>query len=163
MKQAATIDHILAQIQKQLNLSKEREYELLAEIRTHLEDAVADAVAKGEDEEVALLKAAERLGAEEVGMELQEVHTGWDSIDAIVLSALPVLFALILRWLAFAPDGSALAWPALLARPAFWVVAIVALVVPFVQFHQWRLALLGWGFFWLLTVIFVMFPSINQW
>jgi len=163
MKKEVTIDQVLAQIQKHLNLSKETEYELLAEIRTHLEDAVAEAVAKGEDEEVALLKAAERFGVDEVGAELQEVHEGWDAIDAIVLSALPVLFALILRWLAFAPDGSALDWPTLLARPAFWIVAIVALILPFLQFRRWRFALLGWSFFWLLTVVFVVFPSINDW
>lgn len=163
MKKEVTIDQVLAQIKKHLNLSKETEHELLAEIRTHLEDAVAEAVAKGEDEQVALLKAAERFGVDEVGAELQEVHEGWDSIDAIVLSALPVLFALILRWLAFAPDGSALDWPTLLARPAFWIVAIVALVIPFLQFRRWRFALLGWSFFWLLTVVFVVFPSINDW
>lgn len=163
MKKEVTIDQVLAQIQKHLNLSKETEHELLDEIRTHLEDAVADAVSKGEDEEVALLKAAERFGVDEVGAELQEVHEGWDSIDAIVLSALPVLFAIILRWLAFAPDGSALDWPTLLARPAFWIVAIVALVLPFLQFRRWRFALLGWGFFWLLTVVFVVFPSVSHW
>lgn len=163
MKKEVTIDLVLAQIQKHLNLSKETEHELLDEIRTHLEDAVADAVSKGEDEEVALLKAAERFGVDEVGAELQEVHEGWDSIDAIVLSGLPVLFAIILRWLAFAPDGSALDWPTLLARPAFWIVAIVALVLPFLQFRRWRFALLGWGFFWLLTVVFVVFPSVSHW
>lgn len=163
MKKEVTIDQVLAQIQKHLNLSKETEHELLDEIRTHLEDAVADAVSKGEDEEVALLKAAERFGVDEVGAELQEVHEGWDSIDAIVLSGLPVLFAIILRWLAFAPDGSALDWPTLLARPAFWIVAIVALVLPFLQFRRWRFALLGWGFFWLLTVVFVVFPSVSHW
>ncbi|HEX6383834.1 MAG TPA: permease prefix domain 1-containing protein, partial [Anaerolineae bacterium] len=105
-----TIEQVLENISKHLHLSKEAEYEVLAEIRTHLEDAVADAVKKGEDEQVALLKAAQKFGADEVGAELQEVHVGWESIDAIMLSALPVLFAIILRWLAFAPDGSALGW-----------------------------------------------------
>ncbi|HEX6387364.1 MAG TPA: hypothetical protein VF177_22070, partial [Anaerolineae bacterium] len=80
-----------------------------------------------------------------------------------ILSAVPVLFAIILRWLAFAPDGSALGWQVLLLRPGFWIVALVALVVPFLQFRQWRFALLGWGFFWLLTIIFIVFPSINRW
>lgn len=158
-----TIEQVLENISKHLHLSKEAEYEVLAEIRTHLEDAVADAVKKGEDEQVALLKAAQKFGADEVGAELQEVHVGWESIDAIILSAVPVLFAIILRWLAFAPDGSALGWQVLLLRPGFWIVALVALVVPFLQFRQWRFALLGWGFFWLLTIIFIVFPSINRW
>jgi len=42
-------------------------------------------------------------------------------------------------------------------------VAAAALVVPVLLFRRWRFALVGWGFFWLLTVIFVVFPSINQW
>lgn len=157
------IEQVLARLRKQLRLSKEAEYEVLAEIRTHLEDAVADAVAKGEDDEVALLKAAEKFGLEEAGAELQEVHQGEDALEAIAATALPILLALILRWLAFAPDGSAIGWPALLARPGFWLVAAIALVVPIIQFRRWRLALLGWAFFWLLTVIFIVFPSINNW
>ena len=158
-----TIDHVLASIGKHLHLSKETQYELLMEIRTHLEDTVAAAVANGEDEQAALFKAAEEFGLDEVGAELQEVHVGWDSVDAIMFSALPVLFALVLRWLTFAPDGSALNWTVVLVRPGFWVVALVALIVPFFHFHRWRFALLGWGFFWLLTVIFIVFPSISHW
>lgn len=158
-----TIEQVLQQLRKQLRLSKETEYEVLAEIRTHLEDAVAHAVAKGEDEEVALLKAAEAFGMEEAGASLQEVHEGNDALEAIMVTALPILLALVLRWLAFAPDGSAIDWTTLLARPAFWLVALVALVVPFLHFHRWRLALLGWAFFWLITVIFVVFPTIGSW
>ena len=157
------IDQVLVAIKKDLHLSKETEHEVLAEVRTHLEDAVEEAVAKGEDPEIALLKAAERFGLEEVGPELQRVHAGWESADAIIASALPVLFALILRWLTYAPDGSAIGWSQLLVRPGFWIVAVVALVVPFLHFQRWRLALLGWGFFWVLTVVFVVFPSINHW
>lgn len=158
-----TIEQVLQSLRKQLSLSKETEYEVLAEIRTHLEDAVADAVAKGEDEQVALLKAAEAFGMEEAGAGLQKVHEGNDAVEAIVATALPILLALVLRWLAFAPDGSVIEWSTLLARPAFWLVALVALVVPFLQFHRWRLALLGWAFFWLITVIFIVFPTISSW
>jgi len=158
-----TIDQVLAKIGQHLQLSKETERDVLDEIRTHLEDAVAEAVNRGENEQLALLKAAEHFGIDEAGNELQEVHTNWESIDAIVLCAVPVLFTLILRWLAFAPDGSALHWRQLLIRPAFWVVAFGALAIPFLRFHRWRFALAGWMFFWLLTVIFVIFPSINHW
>lgn len=160
---AVTIDQILAKISQHLYLSKETEYEVLAEIRTHLEDAVADACARGEDGNSALLKAAEGFGIDEAGAELQEEHGHWDSMDAIAATALPILFALILRWLAFAPDGSALGWHRLLIQPAFWAVAGGFLIVPAILFHRWRTALIGWGFFWLLTVIFVVFPSINHW
>jgi hypothetical protein len=158
-----TIDQILAKIRKHLYLSKETEYELMSEIRTHLEDAIADARAQGRDEQGALLMAAEDFGVDEVGSELQEVHANWESMDAIAITALPVLFAIVLRWLAFAPDGSTLEWPRLLARPGFWIVAAAALILPFLRFRRWRYALVGWGIFWLLTVIFVVFPSTNHW
>jgi hypothetical protein len=158
-----TIDQVLANISMHLHLNKETEHEVLAEIRTHLEDAVAGAAAKGEDEQTALLKAAEQFGIDEVGPQLQEVHADWDSIDAITATALPVLFALILRWLAFAPDGSTIEWTRLLVQPGLWIVAATALILPVLCFRRWRFALVGWGFFWLLTVIFVIFPSIKHW
>lgn len=158
-----TIDQLLAKIGAHLKLSKETEHELLAEMRTHLEDAVAEARAKGEDEEQALLEAAERFGLDEVGEELQEVHADWESIDAILASAAPVLFALVMRWLVFAPDGTAIGWAQLLTRPGFWIIAVAALVIPAYRLKRWRFALVGWGVFWLLTVIFVLFPNVNQW
>jgi hypothetical protein len=149
-----TIDQVLANISLHLHLSKETEHEVLAEIRTHLEDAVAKAVVKGEDEQIALLKAAERFGVDEVGLALQEVHESWEPINPLLVVALPVFLALLLRWLAYAPDGSALAWPQLLVGPGFWIVAGAALII---------LALIGWGIFWLLSVIFIVFPGISQW
>ena len=158
-----TIDQVLANISVHLHLSKETEYELLAEIRTHLEEAVEKAIRKGEDEEKALLKAAEQFGVDEVGPELQEIHANRESLDALLATALPVVFTLILRWLAYAPDGSALSWAQWLMSPGFWVVAIAALVIPLLFFHRLRIALAGWGIFWLLSVIFVIFPSISNW
>jgi len=158
-----TVEQVLTNISVHLHLSKETEHELLAEIRTHLEEAVERAIIKGEDEEKALTKAAEQFGIDEVGVELQEVHANRESLDALLATALPVLFALILRWLAYAPDGSALAWRQLLVRPSFWIVATAALLLPLLYFRRLRFALAGWGIFWLLTVIFVVFPNISYW
>lgn len=157
------MDHILERLQARLNLSSETERELLEEMRTHLEDAVADAKAAGIDEKTALLGAAERFGLDEAGSELQKLHQGWESADAIIACALPVLAALVLRWLVFAPDGTALGWPELLVRPVFWLVAVVALLVPLIRFSRWRYALVGWGLFWALTVLFITFPAISRW
>lgn len=157
------MDHILERLQARLNLSSETERELLEEMRTHLEDAVADAKAAGIDEKTALLGAAERFGLDEAGSELQKLHQGWESADAIIACALPVLAALVLRWLIFAPDGTALGWPELLVRPVFWLVAVVALLVPLIRFSRWRYALVGWGLFWTLTVLFITFPAISRW
>lgn len=158
-----TIEQVLEKISSHLHLSKETEHEVLAEIRTHLEDALAHARAKGQDEQAALLSASEQFGLDEAGVELQEVHANRESVEAIAATALPVMFALILRWLVFAPPGSALNWPQLLIKPGFWIIAAVALVIPVLLLKRWRFALVGWGFFWLLTVIFVVFPTINNW
>ncbi len=157
------MEPILEHLRSRLNLSSETERELLEEIRTHLEDAADDARAAGMDEETALMKAAERFGLDESGSELQKLHQGWESADAIIACALPVLGALVLRWLIFAPDGTALGWPELLVRPAFWLVAVIALLVPLIRFSRWRYALVGWGLFWTLTVLFITFPAISRW
>lgn len=158
-----TVDQVIEKIASHLHLTKETETEVLAEIRTHLEDAIAQAVARGEDEQVALQKAAEQFGIEEAGAELQNVHSDHESTGAIIATALPVLFAVILRWLAYAPDGSPMEWRRLLIQPGFIIVAIAALIFPFLVLHRWRLALATWGIFWLLTVIFVVFPNLNHW
>jgi hypothetical protein len=156
------IDDLLARIGAQMDLDGETEQEILAEIRDHLEEAVAEARCGGLDEAGALTQAAVRFGLEEeVGRELQATHAGWGTADAVVAAALPVLGALVLRWLAFAPDGTALGWPQLLSRPAFWIVALVALLVPLLRFERWRYALATWVLFWMLTVIFVALPALR--
>jgi hypothetical protein len=145
-----------------MDLDVETEREVLAEIRDHLEEAVAGAQAEGLGEEEALALAAARFGVEEeIGQELQDTHAGWGTADAVIAAGLPVLCALILRWLAFAPDGTILGWPQLLSRPAFWIVALVALFVPLLRFDRWRYALVAWIIFWGLTVIFVTFPAMH--
>lgn len=158
-----TVDQVMEALSKHLHLSRETENEVLAEIRTHLEDAIADAALQGEDEQAVLRRAAEQYGLDDAAIELQEIHLNGESIDAIAATALPILFAIILRWLAFAPDGSALAWPQLFQQFDFWIIAIAALLIPFFSLHHRRFALASWGIFWLLTVIFVTFPSINHW
>jgi hypothetical protein len=158
-----SIDQALAQISQRLHLSKETEHELLAEIRTHLEDAVEQSRQQGGDEQAALRQAVENFGVDEVSQELQSVHEGRESIEAIIATALPILFALTLRWLAFAPDGTSIAWHQLFTRPVFWLIAAAALVVPVLLFRRWRFALVGWGIFWLISVIFATNPNIDRW
>jgi hypothetical protein len=157
------IDQALGQIQQRLHLGKETEHELLAEIRTHLEDVVEQARQQGGSEQAALKQAIDHFGVDEVSQELQTVHEGRESIEAIVATALPILFALMLRWLAYAPDGTAIAWHQLFTRPVFWLIAAAALVVPVLIFRRWRFALVGWGIFWLISVIFASNPNINRW
>jgi hypothetical protein len=155
------IDEVLARIQTQMNLDRETEYEVLEEIRCHLEEVVSEAQAQGTDEAEALAQAAARFGAEEVGLELHEVHAGSGTADAVIAAGLPVASALVLRWLVFAPDGTALGWQQVLVRPAFWIIALVALLVPLLRFERWRYALVCWGFFWIITVIFALSSAVH--
>ena len=156
------LEELLDRLHTQMDLDVETEQEVLAEIRDHLEEAMAQARAEGLGEAEALARAAARFGSEEeVGRALQATHAGWGTADAVVAAALPVVGALVLRWLAFAPDGTALGWPELLSRPAFWVVALAVLLIPLLKFDRWRYALVTWVLFWGLTVLFVMLPALR--
>jgi hypothetical protein len=155
------VDQVVARIAAEMNLDSETEHEILAEIRDHLEEAVARAKADGLDERDALARAAARFGVEkEIGRELQSAHAGWGTADAVIAAALPVISTLVLRWLVFAPDGTALGWPQLLGRPTLWIVALAALLIPVLKFEHWRYALASWALFWGLTVLFVALPAL---
>lgn len=158
---AAVVARLLAGIRAQMDLDCETENEVLDELRDHLYEAFAQARAEGLDEAAAEAHVAARFGVEDVGRELQATHAGWGTADAVVAAALPVVGALVLRWLAFAPDGTALGWPQLLERPSFWAVALITLLVPLLKFDRWRYALAAWTFFWVLTIIFVTLPSLR--
>ncbi len=156
-----TVDDVLARIRAHLDLEAETEYDLLQEIRAHLEEAVEVARAQGLDEEAALAEAAARFGVEEVGRELQAAHVGWGTADGVIAAAMPVVCALVLRWLIFAPDGTAVGWQEVLVRPAFWVVSLAALLLPLLKFPRWRYALASWAFFWALSVVFFALPALR--
>ena len=157
----AEIDQVLAHIRAQIDLDSETEHEVLEEIHSHLEEAVAAARSQGLDEQAALAEAAARFGVEEVGTELQQVHAGRGTADAVIAAGLPVVCALVLRWLVFAPDGTAIGWPQMLMRPVFWVIAATALLVPLLKFGRWRYALMAWVFFWAITVVSSIWPALR--
>jgi hypothetical protein len=158
---AAGIEQLLARIGAEMDLDSDTEHEVMEEIRSHLEEAVASAQARGLDEQAALAETARRFGAEEVGAELQQVHVGRGTADAVVAAGLPVVCALVLRWLVFAPDGTALGWPQMLDRPAFWVIASAAFLVPLLKFGRWRWGMVSWTFFWIITIIFATLPVLR--
>jgi len=156
------LDYLLRQVQSRLDLDRETEQDVLAEIRVHLEDAMERGMAAGLSREVSLSRAAERFGVgQEVGQALQAVHAGWGTAEAVAAAGLPVLLALVLRWLLFAPDGTTIGWQQVLSRPAFWIVALVALLVPLLKLRRWRYALATWGFFWFMTVLFTLLPALR--
>jgi hypothetical protein len=156
------IEDVLRQIQAELDLDREAEQEVLDEIRSHLEESVAEAMAAGMNREEALIQAATHFGVgQEVGQALQDTHVGWATADAVIAAGLPVVLALVMRWLVFAPDGTAIGWRQVLIQPAFWVVALAALLVPLLKFERWRYALVSWGFFWIVTVIFALGSAVR--
>lgn len=156
-----TVDSVLDRIREQLSLEAEAEHEVLEEIRTHLEDAVAAARSQGLDEQAALAQVAARFGVEEAGAELQATHAGWGTADGVAAAALPVFFALVLRWVVFAPSGTVTGWQEMLSRPAFWAIALIALLVPLLKFPRWRYAAVSWAVFWALSVAFVTWPALR--
>jgi len=157
----ATVDEILSRIRVQLNLEAETEHEVLEEIRTHLEAALEDARARGMDESEALARVAERFGVDEVAEELQAAHAGRGALEGIAAAALPVLFALLLRWIIFAPGGTAVGWREMLSRPALWMVALVALLFPLARFPRRRYALVAWGVFWGLSILVAVAQAVH--
>ncbi len=157
-----SLERLLDRVRAQMELDSETEHEVMAEIRGHLEEALTEARDSGLDESEALAEVRRRFGVgERVGQELQATHVGWGTADAVIASGVPVVCALVLRWLAFAPDGTALGWPRLLNRPSFWVVALLSLLVPLLKLERWRHALAGWVLFWALTVLFVAGPALR--
>jgi hypothetical protein len=158
----AQLPDLLNQIRARLDLDAETEYEILEEIRAHLEDAVVEAREGGLNEEAALAEAAARFGVHDVGRALQAVHIGWGVADGVFAAALPVILTLVLRWVVFAPDGTAIGWQELSLRPVFWVVSAVALAVPLLRWTRWRYGLAAWTVFWILSVLFVILPA-SRW
>lgn len=158
-----TIDSVLAAIAQHMNLSKQTERELLDEIRDHLEDAVDDARQQGKDETIALLKAAEHFGVDEVGKALNETHSSWESSEALLMLIVPVFCTVVLRWLVFGYRGTAADWPMLVSRPVLIIIAAVTLLWPLSQLRRWQYAMIGWGIFWGISIIFMAFPTMRVW
>ena len=156
-----TVDEILASIREHTELEAETEHEVMEEIRVHLEEAIESARSRGLDEQEALAAVAARFGVEQVGPALQEVHAGWGTADGVVAAALPVIGGLVLRWVVFSPDGTAVGWRETLGRPAFWGISLALLVVPLVRFSRWRYGVAGWAILWALSVASAVWPALR--
>lgn len=154
-----TIDDVMNQIQTRLGLEAETEHEVLEEIRGHLEEAVAAAKARGLAEQQALGEAALAFGVEQATAELRATHAGRGTSEGVAAAALPVIFALVLRWLIFAPDGTADAWRQMLTRPSLAVIAAVAILLPLLRFPRRRYAIAIWVFFWGLSLATAVWPT----
>ena len=156
-----TIDDVLDQIQARLGLEAEAEHEVLEEVRGHLEEAAAEAKARGLDEQQALRSAASAFGVEQTAAELRKTHAGWGTLEGVAAAALPVIFALVLRWLIFAPGGTSDKWREVLSAPSLALIAGVAILLPLLRFPRRRYALAMWFFFWGLSLATTIWPSLR--
>jgi hypothetical protein len=86
---------------------------------------------------------------------------GWGTADGVIAAALPVLCTLVLRWMVFSPGGTAVGWQEILTGPAFWAVALAALLVPLLRFSRWRYALVSWAVFWGLSVAYMVGSAVR--
>jgi hypothetical protein len=157
-----TLDDVLDRIRPRLGLEADTEHEVLEEVRGHLEDGVAAAQARGLDEQQALAEAASAFGIEEASGELHKTHAGWGTLEGVAAAGLPVIFALTLRWLIFAPAGTADDWRELLTAPGIALIACVAILLPLLRFYRRRYAIAMWLFFWGLSIVTVMLPT-HRW
>lgn len=157
------IDLVLKRIGRDLKLNNDTKHEILEEMRCHFEDAVEEAEKRGLNQLDALHEAVTRFGIEDVGPELQSVHTTSESIDAIFIALVPVIGALLLRWVIFLPAGASADWAHFLQRPAFWIVAVVTLLIPILQFKKRSHTIITWIIFWSLTLIFALLPAAATW
>jgi hypothetical protein len=156
-----TIDDVLEQIRQRMSLEAETEHEVLLEIRGHLEESMAAAQAAGADEAGALAQAAKHFGIEDASSALQATHAGRGALNGIALAGLPVLFALIMRWLVFLPDGTTATWGERFSHAGLWVIAICSLLVPLLRFPRRRYVLLLWSLFWSLSVASALMPGVR--
>lgn len=156
-----TIEDVISQIQPRLGLEAEAEHEVLEEIRGHLEEAVDAAKARGLDEPQALREAVSALGLEQAVEELRATYAGWGVSEGVAAAALPVVCALVLRWVIFAPDGTADGWRAMLTPPALAVIAVAAILVPALRFPRRSHAIALWAVFWGLSVLTAVWPTLR--
>ncbi len=154
------LDRLLDRARVQMDLDADTERELLDELRGHLEESAAAARRRGLTQEQALADAAERVGLEEAGRELQTTHLGWGTADGVLAAGLPVVCTLVLRWLILPRGGGLVHIQQVLARPEFWGIAVMALLLPLLKFRRWGYALASWAFFWTLSMAFLIGPAL---
>ena len=122
---------------------------------------MAAAMSRGLDERQALVDAANAFGVDQVSAELRKTHAGWGTLEGVAAAALPVIFTLVLRWLIFAPDGTADAWREMLSPPTLIVIAGVAILIPLLRWPRRRCAIALWIFFGGLSLITVVRPTVR--
>ena len=142
----------LKEVRRRLHVDPSVEEEILAELRSHLEEATIAYQAMGLSRERAEARAIRQFGeAWEVAEPLQGVH-GSSFHQALLAAFLPVALTLGLKWIAIPLLRLSDAWQ-VVTSPAFLSVAALLLLLPILRGEKWRYGLPAWGFFWTITII----------
>jgi hypothetical protein len=146
------LERYLSEIASQLNVDPVEEREILDEIRSHLEEAIAEMPDEGLDTQERVSLVLQRFGeAREVGRLLGRQHS--DSAHQAVLAAfLPVALALTFKWVILPLLRDLGTWQGSPTPLVFACLALLALLVPGLTFKNWRYGYGVWAFFSLVTI-----------
>jgi len=146
------LDRYLSDVASQLNVDPAKEREILGEMRSHLEDAIAEMQAEGLGTDEGVVVALQEFGeAREVGRMLGRLHS--ESANQAVLAAfLPVALALTFKWVMLPLLRDLAHWQASPTPVVFACLALLALLVPGLTFKSWRYGYSVWAFFCLVTI-----------
>jgi hypothetical protein len=146
------LERYLSEIASQLNVDPVEEREILDELRSHLEEAIAEMPDEGLGTEERVGAVLQRFGdAREVGRMLGRQHS--DSANQAVLAAfLPVALALTFKWVILPLLRDLGTWQGSPTPLVFACLALLALLVPGLTFKNWRYGYSVWAFFSLVTI-----------
>ena len=146
------LERYLSEIASQLNVDPGKEREILGEMRSHLEDAIAEMQAEGLGTDESFAVALQEFGdPREIGRMLGRQHS--ESANQAVLAAfLPVALALTFKWVMLPLLRDLAHWQASPTPVVFACLALLALLVPGLTFKSWRYGYSVWAFFCLVTI-----------
>jgi hypothetical protein len=146
------LERYLSEIASQLNVDPVEEREILDELRSHLEEAIAEMPEEGLGRQERVTVILQRFGeAREVGRLLGRQHS--DSAHQAVLAAiLPVALAITFKWMLLPLLRDVAHWQSSPTPVIFACLALLALLVPGLTFKRWRYGYSVWAFFSLVTI-----------
>ena len=146
------LERYLSEIASQLNVDPAKEREILAELRSHLEEAIFEVPEEGLGPEERVGAVLQQFGdARELGRMLGRQHS--DSANQAVLAAfLPVALALSFKWVILPLLHDLGTWQGSPTPFVFGCLALLALLVPGLTFKNWRYGYGVWAFFSLVTI-----------
>jgi len=156
---SADLDQALKLVAGRLLIESDREHEVLAELRSHLEEATDAGVRRGLSRPAALQQAVDALGVTETADELHQTHAGLGVREGVLAAAVLVVLALALRWVTFAPEGTATRWRVLVEPQALALACLTSVAVVAWWFRRSRYAVAVSAFFGAISLITAVWPA----